>query len=122
MLDSNSDMSKLFQTFQRIQRNRHCRIRVKLSRRAGKRPDEILEEETNDDKHKLQQQQQLLLQQQQHLQRMKPKPINGKRGASLRLFFNPILHKGTSDHPLRNCGRLITHLLIMPGSEQTIFI
>ncbi|XP_040579953.2 E3 ubiquitin-protein ligase RNF220 [Lepeophtheirus salmonis] len=32
-------------TFQRIQRNRQSRIRVKLSRRAGKRPDEILEEE-----------------------------------------------------------------------------
>ena len=35
----------LFQTFQRIQRNRQSRIRVKLSRRAGKRPDEVLEEE-----------------------------------------------------------------------------
>ena len=34
-----------FQTFQRIQRNRQSRIRVKLSRRAGKRPDEVLEEE-----------------------------------------------------------------------------
>ena len=32
-------------TFQRIQRNRQSRIRVKLSRRAGKRPDEILEED-----------------------------------------------------------------------------
>ena len=35
----------IFQTFQRIQRNRQSRIRVKLSRRAGERPDEILEEE-----------------------------------------------------------------------------
>ena len=34
-----------FQTFQRIQRNRQSRIRVKLSRRAGKRSDEILEED-----------------------------------------------------------------------------
>lgn len=34
-----------FQTFQRIQRNRQSRIRVKLSRRAGKRYDEILEED-----------------------------------------------------------------------------
>ena len=33
------------QTFQRIQRNRQSRIRVKLSRRAGKRSDEILEED-----------------------------------------------------------------------------
>ncbi len=32
-------------TFQRIQRNRQSRIRVKLSRRAAKRQDEILEEE-----------------------------------------------------------------------------
>lgn len=32
-------------TFQRIQRNRQSRIRVKLSRRAGKRSDEILEED-----------------------------------------------------------------------------
>ena len=38
---------KLFQSFQRIQRNRQSRIRVKLYRRAGKRPDEILEEENN---------------------------------------------------------------------------
>ena len=35
----------LLQTFQRIQRNRQSRIRVKLSRRAGKRSDEILEED-----------------------------------------------------------------------------
>lgn len=37
------------QTFQRIQRNRQSRIRVKLSRRAAKRQDEILEEEDHDD-------------------------------------------------------------------------
>ena len=35
----------ILQTFQRIQRNRQSRIRVKLSRRAGKRSDEILEED-----------------------------------------------------------------------------
>jgi hypothetical protein len=33
------------QNFQRIQRNRQSRIRVKLCRRAGKRQDEILVEE-----------------------------------------------------------------------------
>ena len=38
-------MQYFLQTFQRIQRNRQSRIRVKLSRRAGKRPDEILEED-----------------------------------------------------------------------------
>ena len=38
-------MQYSLQTFQRIQRNRQSRIRVKLSRRAGKRPDEILEED-----------------------------------------------------------------------------
>jgi hypothetical protein len=35
----------LSQNFQRIQRNRQSRIRVKLCRRAGKRQDEILLEE-----------------------------------------------------------------------------
>ena len=28
---------------------------------------------------------------------------------------------GASDHPLRNRGRLITHLPMMPGSARTIF-
>ena len=37
----------LFQSFQRIQRNRQSRIRVKLCRRAGKRQDEILEEDVS---------------------------------------------------------------------------
>ena len=36
-----------FQSFQRIQRNRQSRIRVKLCRRAGKRQDEILEEDAS---------------------------------------------------------------------------
>ena len=56
MLDFNTADSKIsvimeeilllrLQTFQRIQRNRQSRIRVKLSRRAGKRSDEILEED-----------------------------------------------------------------------------
>ena len=35
----------LLQNFQRIQRNRQSRIRVKLCRRAGKRQDEVLVEE-----------------------------------------------------------------------------
>jgi hypothetical protein len=35
----------LSQNFQRIQRNRQSRIRVKLCRRAGKRQDEVLLEE-----------------------------------------------------------------------------
>ena len=35
----------MFQSFQRIQRNRQSRIRLKLSRRAGRRQDEVLEEE-----------------------------------------------------------------------------
>ena len=37
----------MFQSFQRIQRNRQSRIRVKLCRRAGKRQDEILEEDVS---------------------------------------------------------------------------
>ncbi|XP_059090749.1 E3 ubiquitin-protein ligase RNF220-like [Tigriopus californicus] len=43
-------------TFQRIQRNRQSRIRVKLSRRAGKRPDEILEEEGQEQSNQLDEQ------------------------------------------------------------------
>ena len=38
-----------FQSFQRIQRNRQSRIRVKLCRKAGKRPDEILEEDVSNE-------------------------------------------------------------------------
>ena len=38
----------IFQSFQRIQRNRQSRIRIKLSRRAGKRQDEVLEEDSTE--------------------------------------------------------------------------
>ena len=38
-----------FQSFQRIQRNRQSRIRVKLCRKAGKRQDEILEEDASNE-------------------------------------------------------------------------
>jgi len=62
MIDAKRMADKLisFQTFQRIQRNRQGRIRVKLSRRAAKRQDEILEEE--EEQHQQQQQRQRQLQ------------------------------------------------------------
>ena len=47
------------QTFQRIQRNRQSRIRVKLSRRAAKRQDEILEEEDEIQQQKMKEHQQM---------------------------------------------------------------
>lgn len=53
-------------TFQRIQRNRQSRIRVKLSRRAGKRPDEILEEEGHEPPQQLEEQQHRQKMQTQH--------------------------------------------------------
>ena len=42
-------LKKFFQSFQRIQRNRQSRIRVKLCRKAGKRQDEILEEDASNE-------------------------------------------------------------------------
>ena len=38
------------------------------------------------------------------------------------LLLDPILRGGASDHPLRNRGRLITHLPMMPGSALYNFI